>query len=87
MKTTLDRFGRLVVPKEIRDRLGLKPGSVVEIDEHENEVVLKPLEHETPFRMEEGILVFTGTALGDLSEAVRGHREERLQRIATGKKA
>lgn len=28
MKTTMDKAGRLVVPKELRERLGLKPGDV-----------------------------------------------------------
>ena len=87
MKTTLDRFGRVVVPKEIRDRLGLKPGAEIEIDEHENEVVLKAVEHETPLKVEEGILVFTGTATGDLTEAVRAHRDERLLKSAFGKRS
>ncbi len=87
MKTTLDRFGRVVVPKDIRDRLGLKPGAEIEIGEHGNEVVLKPVEHETPLKLEEGVLVFTGTATGDLMEAVRTHREERLLKVASGKKS
>jgi len=87
MKTTLDRFGRLVLPKDIRDRLGLKPGAELEIDEQGNEVVLKPVEHETPFKVEEGVLVFTGTATGDLMEAVRAHREERLLKVGSGTKS
>ncbi|MEK6697494.1 MAG: AbrB/MazE/SpoVT family DNA-binding domain-containing protein [Nitrospirota bacterium] len=87
MKTTLDRFGRVVVPKDIRDRLGLKPGAELEIDEQGNEVVLKPVEHETPLKLEEGVLVFTGTATGDLKEAVRTHREERLLKVGSGKKS
>jgi AbrB family looped-hinge helix DNA binding protein len=28
MRTTIDKAGRLVVPKELRDRLGLRPGEV-----------------------------------------------------------
>jgi len=87
MKTTLDRFGRVVVPKDIRDRLGLKPGAELEIDEHGNEVVLKAVVREAPLKLEDGVLVFTGTATGDLMEAVRMHREERLAKAAFGKKA
>ncbi|RNL62000.1 AbrB/MazE/SpoVT family DNA-binding domain-containing protein [Nocardioides marmoriginsengisoli] len=33
MQTTIDRAGRLVVPKELRDRLGITAGSRVEIRE------------------------------------------------------
>ena len=31
MQGTIDRAGRLVVPKELRDRVGLAPGSAVEL--------------------------------------------------------
>lgn len=31
MKTTIDSAGRLVVPKVLRDRLGLEPGSIVDV--------------------------------------------------------
>ena len=30
METTLDRFGRVVIPKQVRDDLGLKPGAVLD---------------------------------------------------------
>jgi AbrB family looped-hinge helix DNA binding protein len=87
MKTTLDRFGRLVVPKKIRNKLGLRAGSAIEIEEHENEIVLKPAGHEAPLQMEGGLLVFAGSAVGDIAGAVRAHREERLANIAPGRKA
>lgn len=28
MRTTIDKAGRLVIPKELRDRVGLRPGEV-----------------------------------------------------------
>lgn len=34
MQTTIDRAGRLIIPKELRDRLGITAGSRVEISEH-----------------------------------------------------
>ena len=77
MNTTLDHFGRLVVPKDIRDRLGLQPGVEIEIDEKDNELVLRPVEHEPSLKLKKGILVFSGKTTGDLRGAVKAHREER----------
>ncbi len=31
METTIDSVGRIVVPKQLRDRLGLQPGTTVDI--------------------------------------------------------
>lgn len=42
MKTTLDRFGRVLIPMEVRDHLGLNPGAVLEIVELEETILLKP---------------------------------------------
>lgn len=28
MRTTIDKAGRLVIPKQLRDRVGLRPGAV-----------------------------------------------------------
>lgn len=87
MRTTLDRFGRVVVPKDIRDRLGLRPGVEIEIDEKDNEVILKLVDHEPSLIMKEGILVYSGKATEDLRGAVRAHREERLHKVAPGKRS
>jgi AbrB family looped-hinge helix DNA binding protein len=76
----------VVVPKNIRDKFGLQPGAEVEIDEKGNEIVLKPVEQEPAFMVKEGILVYTGTATGDLRDAVKAHREERLGKFKAGKK-
>ena len=42
METTLDKFGRIVIPKEIRDDFNLKPGSQIRIEESEQTIILKP---------------------------------------------
>ena len=66
MNARPDRFGRVVVPKDIRDRLGLQPGAEIEIDEKENAIVLKPVEQGSSVMMKEDILVYSGTATGDI---------------------
>jgi AbrB family looped-hinge helix DNA binding protein len=42
MKTTIDRAGRLVVPKAVRDACGLRPGSEVEVRAVEGRVEIEP---------------------------------------------
>ena len=42
METTIDAAGRLVVPKAIRDRLGLRAGSRVILEERDGAVVIEP---------------------------------------------
>jgi len=63
MKTTMDRFGRVVVPRT-SGSAGLRPGVEIEIDEKENEVILKLVDHEPSLMMKEGLLVYSGKATG-----------------------
>lgn len=39
----IDRFGRVVLPKGIRDRLGIVPGTEFEVEETEDAILLKPV--------------------------------------------
>jgi AbrB family looped-hinge helix DNA binding protein len=86
METKLDKFGRVILPKDIRDNLDLKPGQVLRIEKSDDEVILKPLREETPLRFKDGVLVFSGTATGDIMEAVQRHREERFKKVALQRK-
>jgi len=42
MRTTIDRAGRLVVPKPIRDRLALRGGETLEVEERDGVIELRP---------------------------------------------
>ena len=42
MKATIDGAGRLVIPKSLRDRLGLAGGRSVEIREREGRIEIEP---------------------------------------------
>lgn len=42
MRTTIDRAGRVVVPKAVRDTLGLVDGTPLEIQIRDGAVVLEP---------------------------------------------
>lgn len=84
METNLDRFGRVIIPKKVRDKLGLKPGAVLEVQQQGGDVLLKPVQEEPRLLEKDGVLVFRGKASGDLAGAVQSHRRERLKRVAQG---
>jgi AbrB family looped-hinge helix DNA binding protein len=67
-----------LIPKRVRDDLGLRPGTVLQVEEVGQSVQLKPLAEENVLAEEDGILVFTGQATGDLTAAVDETREDRL---------
>lgn len=83
MEVTLDKFGRVVIPKVVRDHLGLGAGAVLEIEEGEEEgILLRPRRPEPDLIEEEGVLVFTGEPTADLDLAVERHRQSRAQELA-----
>ena len=43
MRSTIDRLGRVVVPKPIRDRLRLQGGEPLEIDERDGVIEIRPV--------------------------------------------
>jgi AbrB family looped-hinge helix DNA binding protein len=43
MRSAIDAAGRLVIPKTLRDRLGLSRGRVVEIHERDGRIEIEPI--------------------------------------------
>lgn len=85
MKTTIDRFGRIVVPKRMRKQFGLEPGVEVEIDERGNEIIIRQATEQPPLKNKDGVLVFAGKAAGDVAGWVRRVRENRHSKVSSGK--
>ncbi len=61
MKAVVDSVGRIVVPKPLRDDLGLRPGSTVEISRYGAGLQLIPVGRTARLADEDGVLVATGT--------------------------
>ena len=68
-----------ILPKEIRDRHGLMPGIVVEIEDAGETIMLRRSDDLPGLVEKDGILVFRARATGDLDGAIRAHREERFR--------
>ena len=43
MRTTIDALGRLVVPKPLRDALGLRGGEALEVELREGAIEIRPV--------------------------------------------
>ncbi len=85
-KITLDRAGRLILPKTLRDELRLAPGDTFDLTVKGEEVTLLPRRSSAPLQKERGVWVFrTGKPLRaeETEETLRDIRAQR-QRQAAG---
>jgi AbrB family looped-hinge helix DNA binding protein len=78
---TIDPSGRLVIPKEIRQRHRLTGGSRLIVVEDGDRIVLVPRQAQQSTVEVGGLLVFTGRLGGDVPDH-RRLREERIARKA-----
>jgi AbrB family looped-hinge helix DNA binding protein len=79
-RLTLDKAGRLVIPKSLRDELHLGPGDSLEMEVAGEEITLRPVRGTAPLTKERGVWVFrTGQPLsaGSTDEMLRQIRSER----------
>ena len=60
MKATIDSVGRIVLPKALRDALGLAPGSTVDISRYGSGLQVVPSGRTARLIREDGVLVATG---------------------------
>jgi AbrB family looped-hinge helix DNA binding protein len=76
---TIDKAGRVVIPKEIRDELRLEAGDTLTLESEGERVTLRPI-HGTPLQKEHGVWVFHGgkrLSLDEANQLVRTAREQR----------
>lgn len=65
MEAKIDSVGRVVVPKPLRDALGLAAGSTVDISRYGAGLQLTPTGRTARLITESGVLVATGTTVID----------------------
>jgi len=83
METTLDRFGRVVIPKKVREDLGLEPGVVLQIKQENEKILMEPMHNEPRIVLKKGVLVVTGSATGSIEDAVRTLRKKRISKVGS----
>jgi AbrB family looped-hinge helix DNA binding protein len=83
MTLTIDPAGRIVLPKPIRDRLGLGAGTKLELTELSEGLLLRRLEQRPSLVREGPFLIHQGSAPPgfDSVTAVEEQREERIHSL------
>ncbi|MBV9762352.1 MAG: AbrB/MazE/SpoVT family DNA-binding domain-containing protein [Acidobacteriaceae bacterium] len=75
-RLTMDKAGRVVIPKPLREQLHLEPGDALEMESAGEQITLRPVRGTGPLTKEHGVWVFhSGQPL--LASAT----EEMLQQI------
>ncbi|MCF7948846.1 MAG: AbrB/MazE/SpoVT family DNA-binding domain-containing protein [Spirochaetia bacterium] len=86
MKITIDNAGRVVIPKHIRERHHMRPGTELEIENEADGISLKVSGKKPSLIEKRGILVHHGgdTVTLDISDFINRAREQRTSEIAKG---
>ena len=77
---TLDKAGRVVIPKTLRDELRLAPGDTLALESDGERVTLRPVRSASALRKEQGIWVFrSGRKLSaeETDQVLENLRQER----------
>jgi AbrB family looped-hinge helix DNA binding protein len=80
---TIDKAGRIVLPKPVRDELQLSPGDSLEVESSEERVILRPVRGNGRVYKKRGVWVFDSGAPLDadvVNRTLRKVREERDRR-------
>jgi AbrB family looped-hinge helix DNA binding protein len=84
MKLKIDNAGRIVLPKPVRDRLGLRAGSDLDLAESAEGILLTPVRQEASLIRRNGLLVHRGKLpKGQVwDQLIEQDREDRLNKLA-----
>ena len=83
MELKIDKAGRIVVPKPLRERLGFKPNTELEAIEQPEGVLLKRVEQRPSMVKVDGLWVHQGSAEpgADWERILEDVREERIESV------
>jgi AbrB family looped-hinge helix DNA binding protein len=83
MVTTLDKYGRVIIPKKVREHLGIDTKSSLNISEDGKRIIIELIKEKAPVVDRDGILVFSGKLEDKKSELIKSDRNKRMKKLLT----
>lgn len=82
-KITLDKAGRISIPRSLRSRLQLEPGDKLELESHGEQITLRPVRAVMPICREDGVWVYRSgqRCAVSIRKLIEEGREERHRSI------
>ncbi|MGC1274666.1 MAG: AbrB/MazE/SpoVT family DNA-binding domain-containing protein [Planctomycetaceae bacterium] len=82
VEVEVDEQGRITIPTAVRDRLALKPGMTLVVEqEPPDRIWLRIRDDEARLVEKDGVLVVEGELIGDVDDALRRERDARVDRL------
>ena len=81
-RLTLDKAGRIVLPKPVRQKLQLAAGDELDLEASEDRITLRPIRGNAPLSKKQGVWVFRSgeplpaSTVQETIERVRRERDE-----------
>ena len=80
-RLTIDKAGRIVIPKPLREELHLEPGDSLEMEMTGEQITLRPVRGTGPLIKKDGVWVFhagqplPASATDEMLQQIRGERD------------
>lgn len=80
-RLTIDKAGRVVIPKHLREELRLEPGDSLDLENVGEQITLRPVRGTGPLTKEQGVWIFRSgeplpaSATDHLLESIREERD------------
>ncbi len=83
IKLILDKAGRVVIPKTLREELHLAPGDALQLNTAGEQITLRPVRASVPIRKEDGVWVYRSGQRMDvpIRKLIEEGRDERHRSI------
>jgi AbrB family looped-hinge helix DNA binding protein len=78
-KITVDKAGRVVIPKPLREQMRLAPGDTLQLESEGDRITLRPVRPQSTLKKEYGVWVYQGESSDvSISDLIDRERERRL---------